>query len=183
MSRHLAIEILENRRLLADPNSLVADLAPGELHSNPIELTVLGDHLYFLAQHSPPRQQTVGARWEVYRTDGTSGGTEQITSHEGLVPGGPLPVESAHQALSFYYGARSLLPIGNDLYFYDVDHNTSQILRVAVCRLRSGGTIDRWSVGTLNLSLGQTLHDLHNANGQLHFYREPDWTNPEEVEG
>jgi ELWxxDGT repeat protein len=166
-----SFESLEPRRLLAA--TLIKDIGEGELHANPSELTRVGNTLYFVAA-ARAEQATAGSFWELWRTDGTAAGTERITHIEGTTPGDTNSWNSTSPGLSFFFGPRGLVVSGDSLWYYDIGHSSSQILRVAISRVGPDGQVTRWELGTMNLSTGQRPHDIQNVDGKIYFYRDAD---------
>ncbi len=168
--RAASLEKLEPRRLLA--SVMVADIGAGGLHSNPSEFTLLGETLFFIAESRA--SGVSGTFWELYRTDGTAAGTERLTPIDGTTPGSNDAHNSAELELSVYTGPRSLVAVGEDLWYYDVRHSSAQLLLVKLVRRSPGGETTEWDLGDVNLSLGQRLHDIKNVDGQVHVYRDGD---------
>ncbi len=160
------IEPLERRRLLAA--TLLVDLGPGALHANPSELTVVGEHLYFIAS----AQRDFGAYfWDLWRTDGTADGTERVTTTSYGPPGHAEARDASQSGLAYFYGPYSLLAVGDALWYYDVDHFSSHSLELSLHRLGADGAHDAYDLGEVNISLPEDVHDLRNVDGQVYFYR------------
>jgi ELWxxDGT repeat protein len=163
-------EPLEARRLLA--NAILKDIGAGELHGNPSELTIVGTTVYFVASTNVP---IAGTFWELWKTDGTPQGTAQLTNVYNS-PGGDERAwdGTAAPGLAYFSGPRSLIAVGDELWYYDVRHSSSQVLLVSLNRVDASGQTTTWDLGTLNLSLRQQLHDPVHVDGQVYVYRDGD---------
>jgi ELWxxDGT repeat protein len=165
-----AAEPLEPRRLLADV--LLKDVGAGALHGNPAELTIIGTTVYFVASANLP---IAGTFWELWKTDGTPQGTTQVTNVYDSPGGDELAWDDTDApGLAYFSGPRALLAVGEDLWYYDVRHSSSQVLLVSLNRIDVAGETTTWDLGSLNLSLRQRLHDPVHVNGQVHVYRDGD---------
>ena len=161
-------EPLEPRRLLA--NVILKDIGVGELHGNPSELTIIGSTVYFVASTNVP---IAGTFWELWKTDGTPPGTTQVTNAFDSPGGDELAWDdTTAPGLGYFSGPRSLIAVGDDLWYYDVRHSSSQVLLVSLKRLGADGQTTTWDLGSLNLSLRQQLHDPVEVNGQVYVYRD-----------
>ena len=168
-------EPLERRQLLAA--AVVAELGRGALHTNPSELTVVGDQLYFTASASEARP--VGAYyWELWRTDGTPWRTQRVSTRFGT-PGGVEPLVNPEPDLSEYYGPYGLLAAGDVLWYYGIDHRSSHDLVVSLHRIEPDGVQTIFPLGEVNLSLDRNVHDLRNVGGRIYFYRDGDPHDPD----
>jgi ELWxxDGT repeat protein len=163
-------ETLEPRRLLA--NVLLKDIGAGVLHGNPSELTVVGGSVYFVAS---TKLEVAGTFWELWRTDGTPSGTRKVSNfHDG--PGGDERpwADTNAPGLAYFSGPRALIAVGDDLWYYRVRHSSSQVLLVSLNRLGADGQTTSWDLGSINLSLKQSLSDVQNVDGKVWFYRDAD---------
>jgi Ca2+-binding RTX toxin-like protein len=174
---HFDLEHLENRRLLAA--TLVQDIGAGALHANPSELTVAGERLYFIVSTHATTPGYAGDVWELWRTDGTAAGTEQLSSFSYRGSGSSQPAVGNEQDLTFFTGPRSLIGIGDSLYYYDVGHTSAKVLTVALVRIGADGATTSWDLGRLNLSLQQNLHDIQEVDGRPYIYRDGDPWHPD----
>ena len=164
------LDTLEPRRLLA--NVMLSDIGDGALHGNPSELTVIGQTVYFVASANVP---VAGTFWELWRTDGTPDGTQQVTNVYDSPGGDSLPwADTDAPGLAFFNGPRSLLVVGDALWYYNVRRSSSQILLVSVNRLGGDGQTTTWDLGSMNLSLGQQLRDPVVVDGQVYVFRDGD---------
>ena len=170
LSWSVSAEPLERRRLLA--NFILKDIGAGALHGNPSELTIIGGTVYFVASTNVP---ITGTFWELWKTDGTPEGTAQLTNVYDS-PGGDERAWDGTNApgLGYFSGPRSLLAAGEELWYYDVRHSSSQILLVSLNRIDANGETTTWDMGSLNLSLRQKLNDPVVADGRVFVYRDGD---------
>ena len=168
--RAASVDALEPRRMLA--NVILKDIGAGELHGNPSELTVIGQSVYFVASANVP---VAGTFWELWRTDGTPAGTQQVTNVFEAPGGDDLPwADTGAPGLAFFSGPRSLLAVGDALWYYDVRHSSSQVLLVTLNRIGADGQTETWDLASLNLSLNQQLRDMRSVDGQVYVYLDGD---------
>lgn len=137
-----SLEQLESRRLLAFSTGVLEDINLLGLSANPDSLTEVAGDVYFLADDGV-------SGLELYRTDGTTGQTDQVID---LFPG------------DFGSAIEQLTPVGNDLYFVGTD---------------DGGDNDLWrtdgtEAGTVKLiDSSETdiyaIYELTESGGKLFF--------------
>src|SRR5688572_5251039 len=134
-----SFESLEPRRLMAA--TLLTEVAPGALHANPNELTVAGDHLYFVVPTYPTGPTGSGVSAQLWRTDGTAGGTQPVTPAANRAPGSPHPGQTGRPGNKYYYGFRGLVAVGESIYCYEIGHGGAYAyLEVTVRRFDPDGT-------------------------------------------
>src|SRR5688572_3402465 len=164
-------DALEPRRLMAA--TLLTEVAAGALHANPTELTAAGDYLYFLADANVRAGSSIsGALWELWRTDGTAGGTELIYDAPNRSPGSSGPRPEGRQSVRWNYGPRDLVAVGDDVYCYLIGNGGSIAINdVSVCRITPDGTMTVQYLGQINTSdsgPGGDLPEIVNVNGRAH---------------
>lgn len=104
-TRRLRLQPLESRLTPSNSPVLIKDIAPGIIDSSPTSFAAMGDFIYFSASTGTATTSTVGD--ELWRTDGTAGGTTLVAD---IFPGGSgLFVKSG--------SPRDLTAVGGTLFF------------------------------------------------------------------